>query len=190
MVSCGQSRRLLECIGDKFLSQAIDSCTRKGVVLDVLLTSSSELIDDIRMGGCLGCSNCAVVEFPFLRDIRQRVLYWELGPQYLVFSISAENMVLSFFAELFWSFAGITDGRLFNFCLLLALFHLIWIGLFNAKFIKELLWNVGFSDDLITVASKLLYPLHVSRTFYKKEPVSYCCMFLCCFHEYLLTVLL
>lgn len=53
IVSCRQSRRLLDCIRDKFLSQAIDSCTRKDAVLDLLLTSSSELIDDIRIGGCL-----------------------------------------------------------------------------------------------------------------------------------------
>jgi len=39
--SCRQSRRLLECIEDNFLSQVIDSPTRGGTILDVLVTSAS-----------------------------------------------------------------------------------------------------------------------------------------------------
>ena len=70
-VSCRQSRRLLECIEDKFLGQVIDGPTRGGTTMDVLLTSVNELIDDIRIGGCLGCSDHAVVEFTLQRDMRQ-----------------------------------------------------------------------------------------------------------------------
>jgi len=40
-------------------------------MLDLLLTSVSELIGDIRIGGCLGCTDHGVVEFTLLRDIRQ-----------------------------------------------------------------------------------------------------------------------
>ena len=47
-VSCRQSRRLLECIEDNFLSQAIDSPTTGGVLLDLLVTNASKLIRVIR----------------------------------------------------------------------------------------------------------------------------------------------
>ena len=61
--SCRQSRRLLECIEDKLLSQVIDSPTRGDALLDLLVTNTSELIGDIRIGGSLGCSDHALVEF-------------------------------------------------------------------------------------------------------------------------------
>jgi len=54
--SCRQSRRLLECTEDNFLSQLIDSPTRGNAILDLLLTNVNELIGNIRIGGCLGCS--------------------------------------------------------------------------------------------------------------------------------------
>ena len=41
-------------------------------MLDWLLTSDSELIGDIGMGGCWGCCDHAEVELTVLRDIRQR----------------------------------------------------------------------------------------------------------------------
>ena len=71
--SCRQSRRLLEGIGvkDNFVCQVIDSPTRGNTMLNQLLTNTSELIGDIRIGGCLGCSDQAVVEFTFLMDIGQ-----------------------------------------------------------------------------------------------------------------------
>jgi len=57
-----QPRRLQECIRDNFVSQVIDIPTREDAMLDLLLTNTSELIGDIRIGGCLGCSHHAVVE--------------------------------------------------------------------------------------------------------------------------------
>jgi len=66
-----QSRRLLECIGDNFLSQVIDSPTRGGVILDLLVTNVSELIGDLKTGGSLGCSDHALVQFMVLRDTGQ-----------------------------------------------------------------------------------------------------------------------
>ena len=61
-MSYRQSRRLLECIEDNFLSQVIDSPTREDAILDLLLTNTRELIGDIRIGDCQGCSDHAVVE--------------------------------------------------------------------------------------------------------------------------------
>ena len=53
-ICCRQSRRLLECTEDNFLSQVIDSPTRRDAILDLLLTRVNEFIGDIRTGGCLG----------------------------------------------------------------------------------------------------------------------------------------
>ena len=70
-MSCRQSRRLLECIEDNYLSQVIDSPTRGGAILDLLVTNASELISDVKIGGSLGCSGHALVEFTFLRHMGQ-----------------------------------------------------------------------------------------------------------------------
>lgn len=71
MLSCKWSRRLLECTEDNFLSQAIDGPTKGDAVRDLLLTNASELTDDISIGGGLGCSDHAVVDFKPLRDTEQ-----------------------------------------------------------------------------------------------------------------------
>jgi len=71
MVSCRQSRRLLECIEDNFLSQVIDSPSRGEALLDLLITNSSELIGDVKTGGSLGCSDHTLAEFGVLRDMGQ-----------------------------------------------------------------------------------------------------------------------
>ena len=70
-VSCRQSRRLLECIDNNFLSQIIDSPTRGDVILDQMVTNASELIGHIKTGGSLGCSDHVLVEFAVLRDVGQ-----------------------------------------------------------------------------------------------------------------------
>jgi len=70
-MNCRQSRRLLECIEDNFLRQVIDSSARVDAVLDLLLTNESELISDIRTGGCLGCSGNTVMKLELMKDIRQ-----------------------------------------------------------------------------------------------------------------------
>ena len=69
--SCRQSRRLLGYIEDNFLSQVVDSPTRGDAILDLLVTSASELISDIKIGGSLGCGDHALVEFTVLRDMGQ-----------------------------------------------------------------------------------------------------------------------
>ena len=71
MVSCRQSRRLLECIKDHFLSQVIDSPTRGDALLDLLVTNVSELNSESEIGGILDCSDHALMEFAILRDMGQ-----------------------------------------------------------------------------------------------------------------------
>ena len=51
MASCRQSKRLLKCVEDNFLSQVIEVLTRGDAVLDLLFTNASELTCDIRIGG-------------------------------------------------------------------------------------------------------------------------------------------
>lgn len=51
----------------------IDGPTRRNGILDLLLSSASEMVDDIRTGNCLGSSDHAMLEFTFLKDIGQRV---------------------------------------------------------------------------------------------------------------------
>jgi len=70
-VSCRQSRRLAECIEDNFLSQVIVSPARGDAILDLMVTKASELIGDVKIGGSLGCSDHALVEFTVLRDMGQ-----------------------------------------------------------------------------------------------------------------------
>ncbi|GAB0190824.1 ras GTPase-activating protein 1-like [Grus japonensis] len=70
-VSCRQSRKLLEYIEDNFLSQVTDSPIRGYVILDLMVTNASELMKDIKIGGSLGCSDHALVEFTVLREMDQ-----------------------------------------------------------------------------------------------------------------------
>ena len=69
--SCRLSRRFLEYVEDNLLRHVIDISTRGDAMLDLLLTNTSEMISDTRIGGCLGCSDHAVVEFTILRDVEQ-----------------------------------------------------------------------------------------------------------------------
>ncbi|KAK4815649.1 hypothetical protein QYF61_005211 [Mycteria americana] len=81
--SCRQSRSLLECIKDNFLRQVIDNSTRGDMLLgdallDLLVTNTSELISDIKIGSSLGCSNHALVELAVLRDTDSEI-EWTLS---------------------------------------------------------------------------------------------------------------
>ncbi|KAK4816578.1 hypothetical protein QYF61_017968 [Mycteria americana] len=71
MVNCRQSRRLLECIEDNFLAQVIDTPSRGDAILDLMVTNACDLISDVKIGGSLGCSDHALVEFTVLRDMGQ-----------------------------------------------------------------------------------------------------------------------
>ena len=71
MASCRQSKRLLECIEGKFLSQVIEGPMREDAVLDLLLTNANDQISDYRTGGCLSCSHYITLEFTLQRDMKQ-----------------------------------------------------------------------------------------------------------------------
>ncbi|KAK4814867.1 hypothetical protein QYF61_027840 [Mycteria americana] len=54
---------------DNSLGQVTDSPTRGDAFLDLLVTNASELVRDVKIGGSLGCSDHALVQFALLRDI-------------------------------------------------------------------------------------------------------------------------
>jgi len=55
-------------IEGKFLSQVIDSPTRRDAILDLMLANAKEIPGDIKIGSSLGCSDHVQVGFPVLRD--------------------------------------------------------------------------------------------------------------------------
>ena len=48
-MTCKQSKRLLESIGDYFLVQVLDIPTRSEALLDLLLSSAKEIIKEIKI---------------------------------------------------------------------------------------------------------------------------------------------
>ena len=44
-----QSRRFLECSDDNFLLQVIEEATRRGAVLDVVLTNKEGLVGNVKL---------------------------------------------------------------------------------------------------------------------------------------------
>jgi len=51
-----QSRRFLQSIDDNFLMQVVEEPTRKGTLLDLVLTNKEGLVEDVKVGGRLSCS--------------------------------------------------------------------------------------------------------------------------------------
>jgi len=70
-VICRQSRRLLECIEENFLSWIIDSPIRGNAIPNLLVVNASELIRVIKTRGSLGCSDHALIESAVLRNMGQ-----------------------------------------------------------------------------------------------------------------------
>ncbi|GAB0202677.1 hypothetical protein GRJ2_002733300 [Grus japonensis] len=68
---CKQSRRFLECVDDNFLLQVIEEPTRRGAMLDLILTNKEGLVGDVKLKGSLGCSDHEMVEFKILRAARR-----------------------------------------------------------------------------------------------------------------------
>ncbi|GAB0202598.1 mitochondrial enolase superfamily member 1 [Grus japonensis] len=66
-----QSRKFLECVHDNFLLQVIEEPTRRGAMLDLILTNKEGLIGDVKLKGSLGCSDHEMVEFRILRAARR-----------------------------------------------------------------------------------------------------------------------
>jgi len=62
-----QSRRFLQSIHDNFLIPVVEEPTRKGALLDLVLTNKEGLVEDVKVGGRLGCSDHEMVEFRILR---------------------------------------------------------------------------------------------------------------------------
>ncbi|GAB0196057.1 hypothetical protein GRJ2_002071000 [Grus japonensis] len=66
-----QSRKFLECVDDNFLLQATEEPTRRGAMLDLILTNKEGLVGDVKLKGSLGCSDDEMVEFKILRAARR-----------------------------------------------------------------------------------------------------------------------
>ncbi|GAB0175856.1 hypothetical protein GRJ2_000050800 [Grus japonensis] len=66
-----QSRKFLECVDENFLLQVIKEPTRRGAMLDLILTNKEGLIGDVKLKGSLGCSDDEMVEFRILRAARR-----------------------------------------------------------------------------------------------------------------------
>lgn len=66
-----QPRRFLECVNHNFLTQVIEEPTRRGAMLDPVLTSREEPIGDAVLQGSLGCSDHEMVELKILRAVRR-----------------------------------------------------------------------------------------------------------------------
>ena len=58
----------MEIHEENFFRQVIGSPTRGDVVPDLTVTNATELIGDVKIGGSLGCSDLAMVEFAVLRS--------------------------------------------------------------------------------------------------------------------------
>ena len=59
-------RKFLECIEDNV--QVLDKPTRE-VLLDLTFTNADKLIKEMKIGGCLGCSDQALVELVISRNM-------------------------------------------------------------------------------------------------------------------------
>ena len=61
-----QSRRFLQSMDDNFLIQVVEESSRKGALLDLVLTNKEGLVEDVKVGGRLGCSDHEMLEFRIL----------------------------------------------------------------------------------------------------------------------------
>ena len=68
-----QSRRFLECVGDKFLTQLVKEPTRGSKILDLLFVNKEGLVGNMKFGGHLGRSNQEMLDFSILVEPRRGV---------------------------------------------------------------------------------------------------------------------
>jgi len=66
-----QSWRLRDCTDDVFLLQVTEKPTRKGAMLDLVLTTNEWLVGNVKLKGSLGCSDHEMLEFKILRAVRR-----------------------------------------------------------------------------------------------------------------------
>jgi len=62
-----QSWRFLQSFNGNFLMQVLEEPTRKGTLLDPVLTNKEGLVEDMKAGGSLSCSDHEMVNFRILR---------------------------------------------------------------------------------------------------------------------------
>ena len=61
-----QSRRFLQSTDDNFLMQVVEEPTKRDTLLDLILMNKERLVEDLKVGGILSCSDHEVVEFRIL----------------------------------------------------------------------------------------------------------------------------
>ncbi|GAB0180427.1 hypothetical protein GRJ2_000508000 [Grus japonensis] len=66
-----QSRRYLEYTDNNFLLQVTEEPTRRGAMLDLVLTNKEGLVGNVKLRGSLGYSDHEMVEFKILRAARR-----------------------------------------------------------------------------------------------------------------------
>lgn len=71
-VVISRSWKLLKFVGDNFLSQVVSEPTRKGALLDLLFVNREELMEDVMARGCLGHSDCEMLEFKIFSVMRKK----------------------------------------------------------------------------------------------------------------------
>jgi len=59
-------KRFLECVDSSFLFQVVQEPTRKGAMLDLVLTSEEGLVSNVKLKGSLGCTAHKIAEFKVL----------------------------------------------------------------------------------------------------------------------------
>ncbi|KAJ7425391.1 glycerol kinase [Pitangus sulphuratus] len=64
-------QEFLECIDDNMLLQVKEEPTRRGAMLDLVLTNKVGLVGNVKLKGSLGCSDNEMVEFEILRARRR-----------------------------------------------------------------------------------------------------------------------
>ncbi|KAJ7415168.1 hypothetical protein BTVI_38988 [Pitangus sulphuratus] len=78
-----QSRRFLECVEDKFLTQLLSEPTRGGALLDLQFANREGLVGDVMVGGCLGHSDHEMIVFDsqttFISELRSYDLRYSFG---------------------------------------------------------------------------------------------------------------
>ena len=57
------SKRFLQCTDDNFLMQMEDEPTRRGALLDLVLTNKEGPVEVVKVEGSLGCSDQEMTEF-------------------------------------------------------------------------------------------------------------------------------
>ncbi|TRZ16814.1 hypothetical protein HGM15179_010323 [Zosterops borbonicus] len=68
-----QSRKILECMDDNFLSQLVGEPSRGETMLDLLFTNRDGLVEDVVVGGRLGHVDHEIIEFSIIGEIRRYI---------------------------------------------------------------------------------------------------------------------